>query len=298
MNKRVNKAKSIGAISIAVLLALSCSKEIATVVPNAPSNLISTAVTGSQINLTWTDNSTNESGFKIERKLGTGNYSELASVNTDLTSYTDVGIPPSTIYSYRVYAYNSSGKSLGYSNESTIGIPTLTTAVINSFTESTAISGGTVINDGGSSVISRGVVWGTTSGASIPSTSKTVDGSGIGTYTSNLTGLSPSTTYFIRAYATNKLGTNYGNEVILITKNGSDAQIVKLSNTWKVITAMFNGTPQTGYGNFRLTMSGTSGQTIFGYSTSGRPALSPWPASGTFTFGTDIATSFVTMAWL
>ncbi|MBY0434841.1 MAG: hypothetical protein K2U26_12095 [Cyclobacteriaceae bacterium] len=69
-----------------------------------------------------------------------------------------------------------------------------------------------------------------------------------------------------------------------------DQQLKKISKTWKVTSVTLGGTQQTNYTNFQLTASGTAGSTTFGYSTTGRPALSPWPASGTFTFGTDPAT--------
>lgn len=76
-----------------------------------------------------------------------------------------------------------------------------------------------------------------------------------------------------------------------------DAQLVKLSKTWIISTATgstdgvtLDGTPQTGYTSFALTINGTAGQTTFGYSIQGRPPLGPWPASGTFTYGSDYAT--------
>lgn len=72
-----------------------------------------------------------------------------------------------------------------------------------------------------------------------------------------------------------------------------DAQLVKLSKTWKVTgtnDVTLDGTPQTGYSSFTLTVNGTAGQTTFGYTTGGRPPLSPWAGSGTFTFGSDFAT--------
>lgn len=69
-----------------------------------------------------------------------------------------------------------------------------------------------------------------------------------------------------------------------------DAQLVKLSKTWKCTAATLDGSVQAGYTNFQLTVSGTAGNKTFGYTASGRPALSPWPASGTFTFGTDPST--------
>ena len=76
----------------------------------------------------------------------------------------------------------------------------------------------------------------------------------------------------------------------------TDVQLVKLSKAWKCTSAMKGSPPiaQTGYDNFILTVTGSPGQTTFGYSITGRPTpTSPWPASGTFTFGTDPSTLLV-----
>lgn len=71
-----------------------------------------------------------------------------------------------------------------------------------------------------------------------------------------------------------------------------DEQLKKLSQTWNATAVTFNSTPVTGYDNFTLAISGTPGQDTFNYTVTGRPAgiVTPWPASGTFTFGTDFAT--------
>jgi hypothetical protein len=69
-----------------------------------------------------------------------------------------------------------------------------------------------------------------------------------------------------------------------------DAQLAKLSKTWKFKSVTLDGVAQTGYTSFQITVSGTAGQTTFGYTTSGRPALSPWATSGTLTYGADFAT--------
>lgn len=71
-----------------------------------------------------------------------------------------------------------------------------------------------------------------------------------------------------------------------------DAQLKKISQTWKATSVSFNSTPVTGYESFQITMTGTTGQDTFNYTTTGRPSgiLTPWAASGTFTFGTDFAT--------
>ncbi|MFA5972920.1 MAG: FISUMP domain-containing protein [Lentimicrobiaceae bacterium] len=93
-----------------------------------------------------------------------------------------------------------------------ITLPTITTASIPNITSSSAVSGGNISNDGGTAVTARGVCWSTSTNPTIAD-SKTSDGTGIGAFTSSITGLSPVTTYYVRAYATNSVGTAYGNEL-------------------------------------------------------------------------------------
>ena len=70
-----------------------------------------------QLTLSWNDNSDNETGFTIERRVGTsGNYQQLVSVGSDVTSYADADLFSSTTYCYRVMAFNPAGNS-SYSNE-------------------------------------------------------------------------------------------------------------------------------------------------------------------------------------
>src|SRR5690606_332382 len=76
--------------------------------------------------------------------------------------------------------------------------------------------GGTITSSGGQPVQARGMVW-NTSGSPSLSDNFTSDGSGTGSFTSNLSGLTANTTYYVRAYATNSVGTAYGNEVSIIT---------------------------------------------------------------------------------
>ncbi|MBI5676548.1 MAG: S8 family serine peptidase [Nitrospirae bacterium] len=84
---------------------------------NAPSGLNAAAASSSTINLTWADNSNNETGFRIERKAGDeGIYSEIAAVGANVTGYNDAGLNSSTLYYYRIKAYNPAGSS-SYSNE-------------------------------------------------------------------------------------------------------------------------------------------------------------------------------------
>ncbi|MDD5225066.1 MAG: MopE-related protein [bacterium] len=81
-----------------------------------PANLVASAVSSSQINLSWADKSDNENGFKIERKTGaTGTYSVVATLPADSASFSDSNLISGTTYFYRVYGYNSLENS-GYSN--------------------------------------------------------------------------------------------------------------------------------------------------------------------------------------
>ena len=90
--------------------------------------------------------------------------------------------------------------------------PVLSTTAIAGLTQTTASSGGNITNDGGHAVTERGVCWSTSASPTVALTTKTSDGTGAGIFSSNITGLLPSTTYFVRAYAVNSLGTSYGVE--------------------------------------------------------------------------------------
>jgi uncharacterized protein (TIGR02145 family) len=88
--------------------------------PLAPTKLIVTsALDQRQLNLSWTDKSTNEKGFKIQRKGTKESYVTVATVGADVTVYEDKGLDTDTAYSYRVLSYNDGGDSMTYSNEVT-----------------------------------------------------------------------------------------------------------------------------------------------------------------------------------
>jgi uncharacterized protein (TIGR02145 family) len=95
--------------------------------------------------------------------------------------------------------------------------PTVTTSSADSITPTSATSGGNVTDAGSDPVTARGVCWSTSPNPTVALSTKTTDGSGSGTYTSSITGLQLSTTYYIRAYATNGVGTGYGSEVTFTT---------------------------------------------------------------------------------
>src|SRR5262245_1407141 len=91
-------------------------------------------------------------------------------------------------------------------------LPTLATITISEITSSTAVSGGNITDDAGSSVTARGICWSTSPNPTIDHF-KTSQGSGTGAFSSLLASLQASTTYYVRAYATSKKGTAYGNEL-------------------------------------------------------------------------------------
>jgi uncharacterized repeat protein (TIGR01451 family) len=99
-----------------------------------------------------------------------------------------------------------------------LNTPTVHTKVITSLTSTTAVSGGVVVSNGGKDVTARGVCWRRLPSPTIEHNSTTEAGT-MGGYTSFVTGLTPNTTYYLRAYSTNKLGTSYGNEITFTTSN-------------------------------------------------------------------------------
>lgn len=128
-------------------------------------------------------------------------------------------LSPNTTYYVRAYATNAAGTSYGdeFSFTTDNGVVVLTTTAGKVITAITAIFGGTITSDGGASVTARGICWSTSSNPTATLDSKTISGTGLGTFSSNLTNLLPTTTYYARAYATNGANTYYGNEFSFTT---------------------------------------------------------------------------------
>lgn len=187
---------------------------------------------------------------------------------------------PNTQYYVRAYATNEAGT--GYGDEKTFvtvdpedpedpenpenpenpeepevpeqpeeGAPVVTTAEVTEIKLFSATCGGKVTFDGNVSVTARGICWSTSPNPTIED-NKTSNGSGVGSYTSNMTNLEHNTTYYVRAYATNEVGTAYGEEVAFTTleKNANGYGYVDLGLSVKWATCNVGATSPEEYGDY------------------------------------------------
>jgi hypothetical protein len=161
--------------------------------------------------------------FEWGTSVAYGNNTTTQSIGSGTSNVAvNAGISGLTLgitYHFRIVANNSFGTSYGSDMSFTPGAAAVTTTAATAITATTATSGGNVTTDGGYPVTARGVCWGTTANPAI-SGNHTTDGSGLGVFTSSLTGLSANTTYHIRAYATNGSGTYYGADLQFVTSCG------------------------------------------------------------------------------
>ena len=129
------------------------------------------------------------------------------------------GFTPGTFYYYRGYATNATGTAYSADGSfTTLAPPTVTTTnPITVFTQTTATGGGNVTADGGATVTARGDVWDTAINPTIALSTKTSNGTGLGSFVSSLSALTCNTLYHVRAYATNSFGTSYGGDVTFTT---------------------------------------------------------------------------------
>lgn len=193
------------------------------------------------------------------------------------------GLQPGTTYHTRAYATNSIGTA--YGNDitfTTLAVrPTLTTASVSNVTFTSAISGGNITNGGGATVSERGVCWGTSSGP-VATGLHTSNGTGTGTFISNITGLNPGTGYYLRAYATNSAGTSYGNELTFTTSSASAPIIITNAVTGVALTTAVSGGNITSNNGAAVTESGVCWNTT-GNPTTGNSKTTDNAVSGTFT---------------
>ena len=166
---------------------------------------------------TYTVNVTNGNGslatitdanHNILGKATVSNNTATITINGTLTAGTELTLC--------VFGYNKVTNLQTISVANPAVAPTVTTTAISNIDKTTATGGGNVTADGGATVTARGICWSTTQNPTI-SGSHTTDGTGTGSFTSAMTGLTANTTYYVRAYATNSAGTAYGEEVSFTT---------------------------------------------------------------------------------
>ena len=203
-----------------ILLTLNCKKEDPPTLTTLPVTEITgnTAQSGGSIS--------DDGGASVTSRGVVWSISENPTMNNNEGLTSDgigdehfvsnmTGLTPGTTYYIRAYAENSAGAAYGNQLQfTTIELASVITAAITDINSRTATSGGNVTDDGGAEVTARGVVWGTSENPDVDSyAGKTSDGTGTGSFVSELSELIPGTTYYVRAYAENLEGTSYGDQV-------------------------------------------------------------------------------------
>ena len=146
---------------------------------------------------------------------------------------------------------------------------TVTTTASSSVTAAAASTGGDVTAEGGVAVTARGVVWSTATNPTIALSTKTSDGSGSGSFTSSIRGLQGSTTYYVRAYATNSAGTSYGSQISFTTPAPSAPILTTTASSGLTATTVSTGGNISSDGGRTITQRGV----VFGTSTAPTVAL-------------------------
>ena len=283
---------------------------LASITTSAVTNIAQTTATGGG-NVTSTGNAT-----VTERGIcwGTGHNPTTngshASSGTGTGSYTVnmTGLTPNITYYVRAYAVNSQGTAYGtevsFTTLQTVTLPTVTTSQVTNIAQTTATGGGNVTSMGNATVTERGICWGT---GHNPTTngSHASSGTGTGSYTVNMTGLTPNTTYYVRAYAVNSQGTAYGTEVSFTTLqnvpqgaiNGlfsvsagqqvyfsqGNLQYKASTNTWQFADNQYD---YIGDNNHNISQTYSGWIDLFGWGTSGWSSgawcYQPWSTSTSY----------------
>ncbi|MGE0079380.1 MAG: DNA/RNA non-specific endonuclease [Bacteroidales bacterium] len=223
----VDFKSAIKVMFLALLLLGSCKKDDNSTPSVTTSEVVSIESTSAVSGGTIKD----DGGAKIQEKGVCWSTSEEPTIadsrTSDGTGSDDfvseiTGLTAGVTYHVRAYATNSEGTAYGsdIAFTTSVTVPTLTTVAVTSIAKTSAVSGGSISFDGGSSITAKGVCWSTTSNPTIAD-SKTSDGTGAGSFSSTMASLTMNTTYYVRAYATNSEGTAYGNEVSFTTLSDS-----------------------------------------------------------------------------
>ena len=151
------------------------------------------------------------SGYAILEVATTGHFTSMM-----------IGLERNTTYYVRAYAVNEKGTNYGETKTFTTlnGLPVVTTAKVTNIKTTTATCGGNVTDNGGYAITARGICWSSTISTPTTENSHTNEVADNGTFSSLMTDLKASTTYYVRAYATNEVGTSYGDCQVFTSGNG------------------------------------------------------------------------------
>jgi uncharacterized protein (TIGR02145 family) len=202
------------------LISCSPTSPVTDTIPAPPINLEARLISGTQIDLNWTDVSTNEQGFKIERKVQNGQWGLVGTVGENISTFSSTNLTVNTTYVFRVYSFNTAGNSTIYTNEVTIttrSVPSVQTTNIASVTSTSVLMTGEVLNDWTFPVSQRGFCISTSPNPIFTPTNSYPSGSGVGSFSKSVSGLLMNTTYYLKAYAVSSIGTGYGNEITFTT---------------------------------------------------------------------------------
>lgn len=193
-----------------------------TLITNEPSAITDTAVTFSgTIEAPTCDPTVTSQGFVYSFNTLPKITDEFIEVNGKAISKEITGLQQNRTYYYRTYFTNPTGtyygKEIMFKTE--VGAALLNLSSVINIKAFSADVSSNIVSSGGGDIIARGVCWSENPNPTIID-SKTEDGLGVGSFTSNLQGLTENTTYYVRAYATNETGTTYGEQVSFTTQNG------------------------------------------------------------------------------
>ena len=159
----------------------------------------------------------------------TYHYYYWSNTNCDNDSYNIVSFSNGST-NCKPNNYSFSLRPIRQVNGGSTTTPSVTTSTPSNVTTNSATCGGNVTSDGGATVTARGVCWSTSSNPTIDG-NHTTNGTGTGSFTSSITGLAENTTYYVRAYATNSIGTAYGEQKTFTTNNGGSGATIPTVTT-------------------------------------------------------------------
>lgn len=204
--------------------------------PPAPSGLTATAGSSSSISLVWTENSSTETGFKVERSLDGSNFSALATLGINAVNYTDNGLTAGTKYYYRVMAFNTYGNSspsniasattLSGGSGSIMSVSSLTVTKVSSAGKYKGVATVRIVSSG--LAVSGATVTGTFSGPSSGTASGTTDVNGQ-VILNSVSVKTATTQWCFEVISVSKSGSTYSSSSNTVTKACENGPVFRIS---------------------------------------------------------------------